>query len=180
MKPVLVLSCSLNPASRSHRLALAANQALQEQEICAELIDLREWDLPICDGDAAYSHPAVSRLQGRIAGASAILLAAPVYNFDLNAAAKNVVELTGSAWKEKPVGMLCAAGGRASYMAPMGLANSLMLDFRSWILPRFVYATKSDFDADGRPSREIQGRINELARETVDLARGLAIVKERR
>ena len=71
----------------------------------------------------------------------AILLATPIYNYDVSAAAKNMVELTGSAWRDKTVGFICAAGGTSSYMSVMGLANSLMLDFRCIILPRFVYAT---------------------------------------
>ena len=113
-------------------------------------------------------------LTDRISEAAAVLLASPVYNYDLNAAAKNLIELTGSAWGEKPVGFLCAAGGRSGYMSPIGLANSLMFDFRSLIIPRFVYATKQDFAADGRLSDEIRARVERLARDAVDLAKALA------
>ena len=46
--------------------------------------------------------------------------------------------MAGRAFTGKPVGFVCAAGGRSSYMAVLGLANSLMLDFRCLIVPRFV------------------------------------------
>ena len=96
--------------------------------------------------------------------ARAVIVAAPVYNYDVNAAAKNLVEMTGSAWEGKVVGFIAAAGGRSSYMSVMGLANSLMLDFRCWIAPRFVYATGGDIpDGDG-PSRAILDRIGQLVR----------------
>ena len=140
--PVLVVSCSLNPASRSHALALAAGEALGAVGARHELLDLREWDLPICDGKACYEHPSIGPVTEKVAAAAAILIASPVYNYDLNAAVKNFVELTGQAWKEKPVGFLCAAGGHRSYMSPIGLANSLMFDFRCHISYRATYTQR--------------------------------------
>ena len=94
--PVLVVSCSLNPSSRSHLLALAADAALDAMGARHDLIDLRDWDLPICDGAACYDHPSIGPITDKVAGAGAILIAAPVYNYDLKAAAKNLVELTGA------------------------------------------------------------------------------------
>ncbi|SVE00971.1 uncharacterized protein METZ01_LOCUS453825, partial [marine metagenome] len=91
--------------------------------------------------------------------------------------AKNIVELTGTAWSDKPVGFLCTAGGRSSYMSPIGLANSLMLDFRSLIIPRFVYAVKDDFGDDGDLSDQLRARVDDLVRAAVDLARALAWLK---
>ena len=73
------------------------------------------------------------------------------------------------------VGFLCSAGGRASYMSVMAMANSLMLDFRCVIVPRFVYATGDDFSADRTEamaisSDEVTERLDELAAEVVRLA----------
>ena len=164
---VLVVSCSLRSTSRSHRLAQAAEAALRARGADAELIDLGEWDLPLCDGADSYDHPSVQPLSDKIASASAVLLSSPVYNYDVNAAAKNLVELTGSAWKEKPVRFLCAAGGPSSYMSPIGLASSL-------IIPRFVYATDQDFEADGGLAGPMQARVERLAGAAVDLARAIA------
>ena len=68
--------------------------------------------------------------------------------YDLNAAAKNFIELTGRAWTNKVVGFICAAGGKGSYMSVTSFMNSLMLDFRCIIIPRFVYTDASGFDDD--------------------------------
>lgn len=175
---VLVVSCSLNPASRSRRLAGAAVEALRRIGARAELVDLRDHELPLCDGDGSFSAPGVEGLRRRIASASAVLLATPVYNYALNAAAKNLVELTGRAWEGKPVGLLCAAGGRSSYMSPIGLANSLMFDFRCWIIPRFVYASRADFAGDEALPDDVLDRVEELAQEAVDIARALEWARE--
>ncbi len=178
--PILILSCSLNPDSGSHRLAAAAAEAASARDSAHELVDLREWDLPICDGNECYNHPSVEPMSQKVKTAKAVLIASPVYNYDLNAAAKNVVELTGRAWLEKPVGMLCMASGHGSYMSPIGLANSLMLDFRCHIVPRFVYATSDDFTEDHAPSPVLGGRIRQLVEASVDLADALQWVKTRR
>ena len=139
----------------------------------AELVDLREWELPLCDGGSSFRHRSVDALSDAITRVSAILVSAPVYNYELNAAAKNLVEMTGQLWTEKPVGFLCAAWGERSYMSPIGLANSLMLDFRCLIIPRFVYCTQADLDADGGLGAPIQERVNDLAHTAVTLARAL-------
>ena len=171
---VAVVSCSLNTSSRSRRLALAAEASVRREGAAAELVDLREWELPLCDGGGSFDHRSVEPLSDTIARASAILLSAPVYNYDLNAAAKNLVEMTGQSWTEKPVGFLCSAGGERSYMSPIGFANNLMLDFRCLIIPRFVYCTKADLDADGGLGAPVRERIDELANTAVTLARALA------
>ena len=136
-------------------------------------VDLREFPLPLCDGATTYGDPNVERLRGLVAEADGIILATPIYNYWANAAAKNAIELTGGAWKDKTVAFLCAAGGQSSYMAVLGLANSLMLDFRCVIVPRFVYATGEAFDAGGVTDAAVLGRIDRMLTELVSLAGGM-------
>ena len=139
-----------------------------------QLIDLRQHPLPLCGTDTAYDDPVVAKIRQIVGAASAIILTAPIYNYDVNAAAKNLIELTGKRWENKVVGFACAAGGRSSYMSVMGIANSLMLDFRCLIVPRFVFATGDDFASDRTPemyikSETIQERLAELASTTFAL-----------
>jgi len=167
---LLVISASLNPASNSRLLALEARRVLEADGARPAYLDLRELPLPLCDGDAAYDHPNVARVRELIAGAAGILAATPVYNYDANAAFKNLVELSGRAWEDKVVGFLCAAGGDSSYMSILGLANSLMLDFRCLIVPRFVYATDAAFAGGALRDPDILARVAACARTTARLA----------
>lgn len=57
-------------------------------------------------------------------------------------------------------------------MSVMGLANSLMLDCRCLIIPRFVYADSSAFCAEQISDTKIVERIDEL----VSYARKLSAV----
>jgi NAD(P)H-dependent FMN reductase len=165
---VLVLATSLSDSSRSRVLARFAQDVLRERGITAEWIDLRDLgDLPQAGSAAAREGTAaLVSLRDAIQDATHMLFAVPVYNFAPSAAAKNVVELMGE--KElagKTVGFLCAAGGARSYMSILPLANSLMLDFRCWIVPRFVYATSGDIKEGEIVSEDVRHRIGQLLTE---------------
>mgnify|MGYP000527350815 CR=1 FL=1 len=174
---IAIVCCSLNPDSRSAVLAEQLRDPLAAADTEIDWVDLRDHPLPLCDGGAAYGDPVVSALAARLADADALLLAVPIYNFAVNAAAKNLVELTGRGWAGKVVGVACSAGGRGSYMSAMGLAGSLMLDFRCWVVPRFVYADDGDFPDAERPravTPALRDRLHDLARDTARAAAALA------
>jgi NAD(P)H-dependent FMN reductase len=166
-KEYLVISSSLRSSSRSRILAECLREYYESQQVTCAFLDLRAVNLPLCDGDTAYSHPDVAKCAKLITEARVIIAATPVYNYDACAALKNLIELTGDSWEDKVVGFLCAAGGASGYMSLMSLANSLMLDFRCLIIPRFVYATRNDFSGDKVPTDEVKGRVARLAQASL-------------
>ena len=169
----LVISTSSNPDSKSRHLGRVAFAHLQRKRVDCAWIDISQMDLPLCDGGKCYGMPGSKKLSAAIEGADGILVAAPVYNYDVAAAAKNMIELTGSAWQDKIVGFLCAAGGTASYMSVMAYANSLMLDFRCVIIPRFVFATADAFDGDNIADKKVTVRVEQLANDLVRFTEAL-------
>lgn len=169
----LVIACSLSPTSRSAVLAGLLTEALVELGEEAELVDLREVPLPFCDAGQSYSDANVGMLSEKIAAAHAVSLAVPVYNYDVGGAARNLIALTGSAWNDKIVGLLGAAGGERSYMSLMPVANSLMLDFRSVIVPRYVYASRGSFDEGRLVDEKIRERLAGLAADLKRFATAL-------
>jgi FMN reductase len=173
MAKYLVVSTSGNPDSNSRRMGRIAFRHLEKAKVPCEWLDISELELPLCDADACYAKPGSQTVGKSIKAADGILLATPVYNYDVSAAAKNLVELTGSAWEDKVVGFLCAAGGMSSYMSVMAFANSLMLDFRSVIIPRFVYATGGAFEGGDLKDKEVGERIVELTNELIRFTEGL-------
>lgn len=149
MKQVVILATSEDTGSKSQLLARVAEQALQARETAVTLLDLREGVAP-------------DTITATIDAATHVIFAVPVYNFDVNARAKQVIEeLPGRALEGKTVGFICQAGGNRSYMSVLNFANSLMLDFRCWIVPRFVYATGGEFDGE-TPSEDVVRRVEEL------------------
>ena len=173
MAKYLVISTSGNPDSNSRRMGRLAFAQLQKAKADSVWLDISELGLPLCDADKCYTQPSAQKLSKAVEAADGILIATPVYNYDVSAAAKNMVELTGSAWEDKVVGFLCAAGGMNSYMSVMAFANSLMLDFRSVIIPRFVYATGRAFEAEELKDEKVGERIAELAAELIRFTQAL-------
>ncbi len=167
---LLIISSSLNSDSNSRILAKEAERILRADGHDVTLLDLRDLPLPLCDGEKAYEHPNVLKADQFVSHATGIIIATPIYNYDVNAAVKNLIELTGDAWENKVVGFLCSAGGPGSFMSIMGLANSLMLDFRCVIVPRFVYALGNAFENDAITDAKISARLVECVRATAHMA----------
>ncbi len=164
----IVISSGLRPGSNSRTMAESLCDRLREIGEETELLALSDHEMPFCDGKDYLDHPTTQLFREKVASADGIVLATPVYNYDANAAAKNFIEITGQAWQNKVVGFLCAAGGEKSYMSIMALANSLMLDFRCVIIPRFVYAT-----GGAVTDETVVERTHELADELIRFTTGL-------
>ena len=147
-------------------------QSFKNEEL--DFFDLQENPLPMCDGDECYDLPEVIDFRNRIDKASGIIMAIPIYNFNVSSGAKNIVELGGKKLYDKNFGFLCAAGGKNSYMSVMGLANSLMIDYRCYIIPKFVYALKKDFDEISVTNTDIKERIEELGNEMIRITKALS------
>jgi len=138
-----------------------------------EFFDLQDNPLPMCDGDECYDLPEVLTFREKVENADGIIMAIPVYNFNVSSGAKNIVELGGRMLYDKTFGFICAAGAKSSYMSVMSLANSLMIDFRCYIIPKFVYATKHDFENEKIINKDIEERIEELGNELIRVSEAL-------
>lgn len=182
---ILVISCGLNPGSRSAKLAQEAVESLKSKGQSVDLIDLRTYALPFANGhdQSAYDHPQVKELHDRIAKADGILIASPIYNYGVAASTKNLVDLTthahkniltGKAWKNKVVGFIGASGGQGSLLASFPFLNGLMMDSKIVIVPTLVMASSSDFNAQGNVSSDIKKRIAELSSHTVKFTQALS------
>ncbi len=170
---ILVLSTSLNANSKSRLLAQSFQSELEASGASVDWLDLQEHELPFCGVEGAWDNAEVKALRTRVEACDGILVASPIYNYDVNAAAKNFIEFTGGAWTQKVVAMAVSAGGLRSGMAPLGFINSLMLDFRCIVLPRYVYAVDDAYDDSGQPSEATVERINDLSRELVRVTKAL-------
>ena len=177
---VAILNTNLAPGGKSSHLADLLATFFADTGHAAQVFSIGELDLPPCDGGSCYKNERTIALTTELAKADALLLVAPVYNYDLNAAAKNLIELTGSSWQGKAVGIVCTAGADRSYLAPLGFMNSLSIDYRCLVSPRYVYVTRADFDADNTlpVEGEIRRRLAILAKELPILAGAAAKIRE--
>lgn len=182
--PMLVISCSLNPTSNGVNLAKYAVDHLKTQGQDVELIDLRDYKLPMANGhdQSAYDDPQVKVLHDKILKAGAILIVAPIYNNNVAAVAKNLVELTthahkdvlsGKAWRGKVVGFMGTAGGRGATWSFFPFINGLMVDSKIVFVPSFVLATGEDFNESGLVTDEIKKKVDVLDMEMIRFSSAL-------
>jgi FMN reductase len=143
-----IVSTSLNSDSKSRILAQYLQEALLKIGQKPTYIDLREHNLPLCDGEKVYADSQVQYVGAKLNEADAIIITVPIYNYNVSAASKNLIEVTAYALKGKLIALLSAAGGGRGYMGMMPLVNSMQIDFGAWIVPSFISARESSFTAD--------------------------------
>ena len=82
---ITVISCSLDPSSRSYVMAQKCLQHLKDLGVEAQLCDLRDYNLQLRGTLSATETYEVEGLKNAIQNASAVIVASPVYNFGANA-----------------------------------------------------------------------------------------------
>ena len=162
---IAIVSTSLNPKSKSEMLAKYMQLYLEKHELI--FINLKDYPLPFCDGASCYEDSRVAHINDLLIPCECIFVASPIYNYDVSATCKNLIELSKKeTWEKKRVGFMVSATGYSSYLSPLSIMNSLMVDFRSIVTPRYVYAAASHFEED-KLSKDLIDRLELLVDETL-------------
>lgn len=115
-----------------HTLASAASHGAS-----TELIDLREYDLPVFDADNRDAGDA-TRLRQQLDEADAIVLGSPMYHGSYSAPLKNALDYCGfDEFENKTVGLLAVSGGQ--FPTPvLEHLRSVCRALNAWVLPHQV------------------------------------------
>ncbi|MGI3184721.1 NADPH-dependent FMN reductase [Nioella aestuarii] len=135
--------------------------------------DLR---LPLYDGDLEEGEgiPAsVQALSDQIAGADAVVISGPEYNKGLSGVLKNALDWVsrtkGSPWRDKPIAIMAATGGRAGGERTQWTLRLCLTPFRPRLLtgPEVLVGNCSgQFDEGGRLINErYEAVLTELMEE---------------
>ncbi|MBK8094879.1 MAG: NAD(P)H-dependent oxidoreductase [Verrucomicrobiaceae bacterium] len=168
----LIVTTALKPGSKTLSAARTVQQRLVSSGMTVDLADLSAEPLPQCDGATCYADERVKAMTVRVKNAGLIVMCFPVYNYQANSAAKNFIEVTNEGWKDKVVTFVANAGGDRSYLAPLPLANSLMVDHRCVVVPQFLYLSPAAYDAAGQVM--LEGLTGELFEQQMKSACHLA------
>ena len=143
--------------------------------------DLR---LPLYDGDLEEDDgipAAVQLLADQIAAADAVVISGPEYNKGLSGALKNALDWVsrtkGSPWRDKPVAIMAATGGRAGGERTQWTLRLCLTPFRPRLLagPEVLVGNCSgQFDEEGRLVNDrYEAALTELMAELrAEVARG--------
>ena len=170
----IIFSTTHHKSSKTDVIAAYLEKNLLNQGCEADYIHIGDLSLPQCDGYNCYKNQAVIDLQKKVEQAHSFIICSPIYNYDLNAIAKNLIELCGQGFKDKVIGLAVNAGGQNSFMAPLSFINSLLIDFRCIILPRYVYVTNTAFDTNNTiVDTTIKERLDALATSITSITKKL-------
>lgn len=149
--------------------------AKNRSDFTSELLDLKEWNLPmfndpISPSGGKYSYDYTKKWSEKISQGDGYLFITPEYNHGYSAALKNALDHLYSEWNKKP-GAFVSYGGisggtRAVEQLRLVLIELQMVPVRSGVFIPFI---RDALDANGTPKnkeileKQLNGTFDQLA-----------------
>lgn len=153
MVKLVGIAGSLREGSYSHQaLAIAARTA---QDLGAEvkILDLRQMNLPFCDGNNGYEdYPDVEVLRQTVKEADGLILVTPEYHGSVSGVLKNALDLMSFEHLDsKVVGAISILGGQSNSNALNDL-RKIARWVHAWVIPEQVAIGQAwqAFNDDGK------------------------------
>jgi NAD(P)H-dependent FMN reductase len=136
-----------------------------------ELLDVREYDLPVFDPDEEEP-PAATELKRKIREADTVVWGSPVYHGSYSAAFRNVHDYCSfDEYEDTTVGLLAAAGG-GSFASTLDHMRVTARGVHAWVLPHQVgIRSARNKIEDGEVTDEsTEDRVEKLGQQAVEYA----------
>jgi FMN reductase len=142
-----------------------------------EILDLRQLQLPFCNGDKEYpEYPDVQRLRDTVRDADGLILATPEYHGSVSGVLKNALDLLSfTELSGKVAGLISILGGQSNSNA----LNDLRIIVRwvhGWVIPEQIAIGQAynSFNSEGKLLDEkLSQRFDQFAQSLVDNTRKL-------
>lgn len=173
---VVAICGSLRPGSFTRQALAVALEGAREQGAETYLLDLADYDLPLCNGskDLASYGPDVARLRQEIAAATGIILGTPEYHGSYSGVLKNALDLTGfQEFEGKMVGLLAVSGGSMGATNALSGLRAVGRSLHAWVVPHEVSIPQAwrQFGDDGNlKDGQMAERVRELGRQVMRFA----------
>ena len=181
---ILVFAGSARSASLNKRLAATAARAAQAAGAQVTLIDLRDFELPLYDGDLEQRGlpPKLAELKALFQQHHGLLLACPEYNGSISPLLKNTLDwVSRPAPGEKPLacyegkvaGLLAASPGALGGLRGLVHVRAILSGIRVLVVPEqaAIGGANKAFDEQGELVDEKQrASVNAVANAVVRLA----------
>jgi FMN reductase len=177
MVKIVGIAGSLRPDSYSQVALQIAAQKVAALGATIEILDLRQMQLPFCDGGDDYpNYPDVKRLQDSVASADGLILVSPEYHGSISGVLKNTLDLMSfDQLSGKVAGFMSILGGQSNSNA----LNDLRVILRwvhAWSIPEQIAIGQAwqAFTPEGKISDEkLDKRFDLFAQSLVENTRKL-------
>lgn len=153
---------------------LSVERALREADhrgATTELLDLREFDLPMYDGDADEPGDA-AELTAAVRRADSVVLGTPSYHGSYSSVLKTALDYCGfDEFEDTTVGLLCVAGGSFP-TTPLEHLRSVCRALNAWVVPHQsgLPNVSSRFEGGELVDARLAERVDVLGRRVVEYA----------
>ncbi|SDC88090.1 NADPH-dependent FMN reductase [Natrinema hispanicum] len=155
---------------------IALEQALSAAEQAGgttELIDLREYELPIFDADRDRVDAGdADELAARVRAAETILLGSPMYHGSFSSPLKTALDYCGfDEFEDKTVGLLAVSGG-AFPVTALEHMRSVCRALNAWVIPHeaAIPNASAAIDNGAFVDAKLETRVTTLGRRAVQYA----------
>jgi FMN reductase len=177
---IIGLCGSLRPNGFTKMALGIALTGAAEGGAATQLVDLSEYDLPLCSGDAADMYrgsPGVRRLRQIVSEADAVILATPTYHGTLSGVLKNALDLMSTReFEGKVVGLIGVSGDRMGGANTLETMRTIGRTLHAWVIPSAAWIddAAAAFAANGvlRDNGTTQ-RVREVGQKVVRLTQML-------
>lgn len=180
---IVVMAGSLRQGAYSKQLARACAASLAAHGVEVELLDMRDFPLPVYDGDLeeAEGLPAGAQaLKARFAAADGFWFCSPEYNHGIPGAFKNLLDWASRGDEDVFAGKVAAVCGSSpggvGGMRMVPQLRQVLIGLGLWLTPSVVTVAKAHeaFDADGKLTSAFhQKQVDGLARELAEATKRL-------
>ena len=173
---VVGLSGSLRDGSYTRLAVQVALRGAAELGAETRLLDLRDYELPFCDGrvNEETCPPDVLRLRRDLRAAQGIILGTPEYHASFSGVLKNALDLMGfDEFEGKMLGLVGVSGGRLGAINALNSLRMVGRALHAWVIPEQVSVAEAfrAFDAEGRPrDSRTESALLEVGRQVARFA----------
>ena len=185
---ILAFSGSTRADSLNHRLVAIAAQGAKASGASVKLIQLKDYPMPLYDGDWEDRHgiPDSARaLKALMLSHHGLLVACPEYNSSITAVLKNCIdwlsrrvedEIPLQCFKGKVVSLMSASPGALGGLRGLVHVRSILGNLGCIVLPEQVAVPSANkaFDSEGRLSDQLlQSRVEALGANVAEMLQKL-------
>ncbi|BAY49716.1 NADPH-dependent FMN reductase [Scytonema sp. HK-05] len=177
MVKIVGIAGSLRPESYTQKALLIAAQRVEALGADVEILDLRQMQLPFCNGENEYpDYPDVQRLRHVVSSADGLILATPEYHGGVSGVLKNALDLMSfDQLSDKVTGLISVLGGQPNSNALNDL-RVIMRWVHAWVIPEQIGIGQvwKAFSPDGKLLDEkLSQRFDQFAQSLIDNTRKL-------
>ena len=168
---VVALAGSMRDGSYTRAALKHVLDAAEEHGAETELLDVREYDLPVFDPDEPEPE-AATELKREIREADAVVWGSPVYHGSYSAAFRNVHDYCGfDEYEDTTVGLLTVAGG-GSFASTLDHMRVTARGVHAWVLPHQVgiRSARNKIEDGEFVNEDIEDRVRKLGEQAVTYA----------